>query len=657
MRGKGKGKVMGHSQPQPGACSGRRTLRSCRSKKDAENVVLIDVDGDSFRNVILIDIPESLGKKIQAPESHVPRKNGRYPLHNVIYIDDDETAEEHCNGKGVNGKENLAGASSGMRCATSYENSDGDDCQFVQENISPVTISKCKRTYSGKVSSRNIYGLSSDIEIDDSSDNDFDCEFMGSSFEQWEEAAMKRKNGVRNGYEDVGRGSKFDKHAKETLFEDLRKHPQKSKLERKNNFSTENQASTSKIFCDDIHETERRSQSREFNFNRKDVPPKDKPKNAEQGPVLSTSEVNEEASFENTKQSNGTVRDIFKENLTPKYSSRESEVEIGKNLHEESATKDPSLCKDGLGDGADNIFYAENGNHQTVYGEESSFINEREKLTETNPYERAFEEEWAYKQRGLQIQAEETQKSRRMRKMRDDDETSSSVENSYINEREKIKETDLYKRAVEEEWASRQKELQIQAEEAQQLKQMCKKIDNDITNEIVENSLINEREKIKETDDYKRAVEEEWASRQRELQIQAEEAQNMKRMLKRRKAETMRILDVEKRQKQRVEEMRETQKKDEENMNLKERLRAEVRKELQMLELLCRDMASLLRGLGIVVNGGLNPSPQEVRVAYKKALLNFHPDRASQSEIRQQVEAEEKFKLISRMKDKFLPNL
>lgn len=47
----------------------------------------------------------------------------------------------------------------------------------------------------------------------------------------------------------------------------------------------------------------------------------------------------------------------------------------------------------------------------------------------------------------------------------------------------------------------------------------------------------------------------------------------------------------------------------------------------------------------------------QVRAAYKKALLTFHPDRASRDDIRQQVEAEEKFKLISRMKEKFFPTL
>lgn len=44
----------------------------------------------------------------------------------------------------------------------------------------------------------------------------------------------------------------------------------------------------------------------------------------------------------------------------------------------------------------------------------------------------------------------------------------------------------------------------------------------------------------------------------------------------------------------------------------------------------------------------------QVHSAYKRALFRFHPDRASRNDIRQQVEAEEKFKLISRMKEKFL---
>lgn len=168
-------------------------------------------------------------------------------------------------------------------------------------------------------------------------------------------------------------------------------------------------------------------------------------------------------------------------------------------------------------------------------------------------------------------------------------------------------------------------------------------------------TLINEKERLKETDEYKKALEEELASRQRALQIQAEEAQQMRRLAKRRKAERMRLLDMERRQKQRLEQMRERQKKDEENMNTKDVIRSEVRRELSILEKTCHDMASVLRGLGITVgDSSSSPKLNEVRAAYKKALLTFHPDHASRGDIRQQVEAEEKFKLISRMKDKYM---
>jgi preprotein translocase subunit Sec63 len=89
-------------------------------------------------------------------------------------------------------------------------------------------------------------------------------------------------------------------------------------------------------------------------------------------------------------------------------------------------------------------------------------------------------------------------------------------------------------------------------------------------------------------------------------------------------------------------------------MNMKEKVRAEITKSLKLLELKSFNMAALLRGLGIQVGGGISPLPNEVHAAYKRAVLKFHPDRASRGgDIKQQVEAEEKFKLIARMKDKF----
>ncbi|XP_031492153.1 uncharacterized protein LOC116258864 [Nymphaea colorata] len=164
-----------------------------------------------------------------------------------------------------------------------------------------------------------------------------------------------------------------------------------------------------------------------------------------------------------------------------------------------------------------------------------------------------------------------------------------------------------------------------------------------------QNDLIGDREKLKATDAYRLADQEEWESRHRELRMQAEEAQ---RLRKRKKAETLRLLDMERRQKQRLEEVRQTQKKDEETMNLKEQLRTEIRRKFDQFEFIYRDMASLLRGLGIQVGGTHYPTEHEVNAAYKKALVRFHPDRASRGDIRQQIEAEETFKMISRLKDK-----
>ncbi|XP_045797040.1 uncharacterized protein LOC123891242 [Trifolium pratense] len=145
-------------------------------------------------------------------------------------------------------------------------------------------------------------------------------------------------------------------------------------------------------------------------------------------------------------------------------------------------------------------------------------------------------------------------------------------------------------------------------------------------------NIINQKEKHKETDLYKQAMEEELASRQRALQIQAEEAQKMREMRKRKRAENQ----------------------DKELMNMKEKLRNEIKKKLDQLERQCTDMTSLLRGLGINVGESLRPSPNEVQAAYRRAMLKFHPDRASKADISKQIEAEETSKLItSCMRDKF----
>ncbi|KAI3498012.1 hypothetical protein L1887_33701 [Cichorium endivia] len=181
--------------------------------------------------------------------------------------------------------------------------------------------------------------------------------------------------------------------------------------------------------------------------------------------------------------------------------------------------------------------------------------------------------------------------------------------------------------------ASLKKKVSIQSESdcKEVISEKCKSKETPTDGALVDGSIVNEREKA--------------------LKALAEEVE---RLQKRKEAEKLRLLDLEKRQKQRVEEIRQIKKKEKENMKLKEIYRTKVQHDLKNLEMTCHDMASLLLGLGILVDNGSYVSSHQIRAAYKRALLRFHPDRASGSDMHQQVEDEEKFKLISRMRDKII---
>jgi hypothetical protein len=65
----------------------------------------------------------------------------------------------------------------------------------------------------------------------------------------------------------------------------------------------------------------------------------------------------------------------------------------------------------------------------------------------------------------------------------------------------------------------------------------------------------------------------------------------------------------------------------EEALNLKEELRSEVMKDLERVEKMHTDMASILRGLGICVEGGLFPTLNQV-FGFVLHLLYFHTVRS-----------------------------
>ncbi|KAL2233485.1 uncharacterized protein LOC105156468 [Sesamum indicum] len=627
---------VGHSHPRP--CSGEKTLRRCRNNEEADNVILIDADSEKFDNVIIIDIPESLPKKRQG--LHMLRKDKKWSFRNVIYIDDDETPDSN-HSIGVNNVSSSAGTSSNRAsCRGSKNFADSSDataeeCQFVQDNATPVRLSKCKRTYSGKALARNRYGLSSDSESDSSDSDCPDCEVLedssGEVQELWERAFSRRRKDIRSG----PKGTRVYDRASQVVNGDRQHHQyaetKDATWQHKDasfcfttvNSNNKNDASspctpkedtnfgcTSVFDCPTVHDISQ-SAPRTHHYHqsgtcgRTNSEAKGSPAEQVDHPDCEPSGLNDHIGGrgEHPASSNSGFR---------KQSTKESNDPTPAFEGEEAPKVEP--CPSKFRSCVDKD-YCHGRNSKSPL--ENGVIPGR-----SSPKDSGDDTEQVYRQDNMHPVTEIP-----------------SFRNLSPNEARLQEDNSLSNCRLEED------------KDGQLLIEVGDILPSAVT------SIIGEREKLKETDEYKRAIEEEWASRQEALRIQAEEAQRLRRLRKRRKAESMRLLDMERRQKQRVEEIRITQKKDEENMNLKEVIRAEVRKELKQLEIACHSMASLLHLLGIRVGGWPHPLPQEVQAAYKRALLTFHPDRASRSDIRQQVEAEEKFKLINRLKEKFSPSL
>ncbi|KAJ8570048.1 hypothetical protein K7X08_006625 [Anisodus acutangulus] len=536
-------------------------------------------------NVIFIDVPESTPKKFREDDRH--------------FFHDPSPSMRPC---------------STSRSAKEPVDEIGDDCQFVRENIPPVKLSKCKRTYSGKAPVQNRYGLTSD-------DDEFMADYSGHLREQWQKASLKRKNDI-NSASTVG----IQPEAGETEEHPACSGYAKSSTEKEDQSPKPARESRCTSGTGDVHD-EGDPQMESFGEGHPSIPSE-----YQQNPFV---KKHPEQGNEGSIPAAGPH--LEKPVSCTRYRVAEEESRLGKHQHDVEtengsnqyiSADNGKKCQETAKYYNFRFFKASRHETSTSKGKEDLFSGGFPWWT-TRP--RSSVEHYPYS-----VSPREYSICRRA-----SSEFSANRNEMQPRNRGSLVEGDLSKSVS-----------------MSQLKDERHDDVNDQDGEDVEgraeNCITTERERMKETSEYKKALEEELASRQRALAIQAEEAKKMKLLLKRKKAENMRLLEMEKRQKQRVEEMRETQKKDIENMNLKERIRAEVRKELSKLEMTCLDMASVLRGLGITVGDGTS---HEVRVAYKKALLKFHPDRASRSDIRQQVEAEEKFKLISRMKDKYLPTL
>lgn len=580
-------------QSHCGRCSGKKAQRSGSSSRNLEKAVLIDVDLDSpndgFDNVIIIDAPETSNKELSGSRKFKGGKRSSYQ--GVISIDDDDTDSEGNPEKNVDTKNHASSSRNDFVPDFMQSPQKVDQSRgFVNpKKNSASKPSKCK-TYSEKTSCGKRYGLSPDFEST-SSDSSSDCELMegsGGNLGEQWERAFQRRK--------YGGSSS-----------------RKSGME------------------DHINvEADRTEQPTEV-------------------PVCSSSSVDTDVQKQNLSAFEAGSQGITGDTeLNPgtKCPLRESDKKVDNRTDLSPKKADVLSEKDALTkDPSPN--FNEQKSYKHVYDGGSSFGCSKQSFEGSSSCSTIHNDDTGnpFKCRDQNI-----------KRGCSDIPTSANIHSD-------VSATSLQKNVPSVSSVAQSNENQLQqscsiaAEDT--LHSMPKSQKCDTSDSLGgdatpsgQRDVITDREKLKETDEFKRAVEEEWASRQRELKLQAEEAQ---RLRKRKKAESMRLLDMEKRQKQRVEEMRETQKKVEANMSVKEQHRTVVRKELSKLELSCKDMASLLRGLGIQVDGGFRPLSNQVRSAYKQALLRFHPDRASTTDIRQQVEAEEKFKLISRMKEKFLP--
>ncbi|XP_057962365.1 uncharacterized protein LOC131153936 isoform X2 [Malania oleifera] len=707
----------GHSEPR--TCSGKKPLKSCKMKGSLDNIVLIDVDSDNFHNIIVIDVPDSLKQKLRG--SRVRRESSKFPLRSVISIDDDGSSDDDCQGIGAEGAGNLCddASSSKRSCPASNHFQDpadsvGDECQFIHERNSPLNLSKCKRTYSGKLPSRNRYGLDSESQSGSSESDCSDCEVT--LREQWENASLKRKYDFCNGQtileDQAGASSSHTAACQNAEDENSpEKHPETAVCSNSSNVNYEEKSSFVKSGGGNFNGTPPNFATRSpEDFNHKSMEETqdvhDRAENCAEYPPFNFPEWQTYEPFDHG--GTGTMFCEKQEQCSQQPSSWSDQEQVHArsffqakrwNLSEEPCLFDraPSLSIP-IDHGKANVLDEEvtqcerNCSIETKIDCETVFSKDKDEEFQEVPSdcnvfctkeskdkrssfmekEKAVSEEFSFSAQpsveklvhhGVACEDRVGIVLENMSGCKTQSQGNLDVENNEANSQEKVKSN--YEKPYfcnnrsdesQAKWGRSRlvdvKEPIIESICDSQLQDRFHSQDGEGTYSV-QSCIINEREKIKETAEYKKAVEEEWASRQRQLQIQAEEAQ---RLRKRRKAESMRLLDMERRQKQRVQEMRDIQKKDEENMNLKEQHRVEVRNELNRLEMTCSDMASLLRSLGIHVGGGLHPLLHEVNAAYKRGLLSFHPDRASRTDIRQQVEAEEKFKLICRMKEKLLPS-
>jgi len=407
----GKGVSREHFQPK--TCSGKR--------EDFRKIVFIDVDSDQADEVVIIDYPEFISK------SHVsgaPSRERVCTPQSVISIDDDDDEESddaEIAGVVAGGVADLdSDASSSKRSSPDSsgvrDSIDIDvDENGVREKESEFDGLKNRKAGPGEGTSRNRYGL--DGSESESSDSDCsDCELMDR--EQWEKMSIKRK---RTGFNDQ---PCYDEHASSSglhfnnnVYTDMDEE----------NRNRENAGSTTH-FCPTNDENVEKNQSS----------------------FPSEWEAFKSSLFEFTEKERQSLH-------------QSCEVEHGRS------TRSKDFSPGAQNESTD--FYTDvtgvSRFDKELSGEECGLSNlsqEAHKNRVTNP-EPKSKDDSLFDTNSKCASADERHVNCDGPALNDHDcelTNTTSNERDIINEREKLKETDEYKQAMEEEWASRQLQLQIQ---------------------------------------------------------------------------------------------------------------------------------------------------------------------------------------------------
>lgn len=506
----------GHSHPRP--CSGKKTLRRCRDNEEADHVILIDGDSENLDNVIIIDVPESLPKETQG--ASMLSKDKKWSFGNVIYIDDDDTPDSN-HSIGVDNVDCSAGTSSkrephhaAKNFAADSADAAVDECHFVQDNATPVRLSKCKRTYSGKAFTRNRYGLNTNSQSD-SSDNDYpDCELVedssGEVQEQWERAFSRRRKDIPVGRSDTGghhstsRVNDKNHHQNIEMEDATRQHKEASCCFSTRKFTSSSDApslSRTKdndfgcscpFYVEPMEEHPASSNSafkeqstKEFNHPAPACDEGETPK-VERCPPNFESCVDEDSSdgksapledevticksrssFETNFQEAGTGSVKGREHLESRKPHSTGRVKEMENLMPEKCPIKSSTLPDKLTNDSSTRSGGAVGSssRKSLFSEHilgsDNYIGQCYFPENMQPASRNidFNQPKPWNDISVPIILQEEDIDGELHSQNED---FPSVGTCIINEREKLKETDEYKRAIEEEWAARQQALLIQ---------------------------------------------------------------------------------------------------------------------------------------------------------------------------------------------------